>query len=138
MWFLSPWPYLNHTGWWKPCLHVLFRPLPELRWISSACKKLHCLFSLTGPWPKISVPFFDKGTVSVRALWLEASETTFYLTKSENVAGGFLGGSVVKNPPTDPGDASSVPGLGRSPRVENGNSLQYSGLENSMLPGYSP
>ena len=69
---------------------------------------------------------------------MEASETTFYLTKSENVAGGFLGGSVVKNPPPDLGDAGSVHGLGRSPRVENGNLLQYSGLENSMLTGYSP
>ena len=30
------------------------------------------------------------------------------------------------------GDPGSIPGLGRSPGVGNGNSLQYSGLENSM------
>ena len=30
------------------------------------------------------------------------------------------------------GDPGSIPGLGRSPRVENGNPLQYSCLENSM------
>jgi len=39
------------------------------------------------------------------------------------------------------GDAVSVPGLGRSPGVGNGNLLQYSCLENStdrILPGYSP
>ena len=39
---------------------------------------------------------------------------------------GFPGGSVVKNPPAnagDMGDVSSVPGLGRSPGVGNGNPL---------------
>ena len=45
---------------------------------------------------------------------------------------------MVENQPADPGDAGSGLGLGRSPGVENGNSLQYSGLENSMLMGYSP
>ena len=42
--------------------------------------------------------------------------------------------TVVKNPPASAGDArdaSSIPGLGRSPVVENGNPLQYSCLENS-------
>ena len=37
---------------------------------------------------------------------------------------------LVKNPPE--GDLGSIPGLGRSPGEGNGNSLQYSGLENSM------
>ena len=48
---------------------------------------------------------------------------------------GFPGGSVVKNLPANAGDtrdAGSIPGLGRSPGVGNGNSLQYSGMENSM------
>ena len=40
----------------------------------------------------------------------------------------FPGGSVVKNP----GDASSIPGLGRSPGEGSGNPLQYSCLENPM------
>ena len=31
---------------------------------------------------------------------------------------GFPGGSVVKNPPTNAGDAGSIPGLKRAPRVE--------------------
>ena len=51
---------------------------------------------------------------------------------------GFLGGSVVKNPPANAGDAGkvdSIPGLGRSPGVGNGNPLQYSCLENSMDRG---
>ena len=33
------------------------------------------------------------------------------------------------------GDPGSIPGLGRSPRVENGNPLQNSCLENSMDRG---
>ena len=45
---------------------------------------------------------------------------------------------VVKNPPANAGDArdmGSIPGLGRSPGVGNGNPLQYSGLENPMDRG---
>ena len=47
----------------------------------------------------------------------------------------FTGGTVVKNLPADAGDASSIPGLGRSPGVENGNPLQYSWLGNPMARG---
>ena len=48
---------------------------------------------------------------------------------------GFPGGSVVKNlraNARDTGDLGSIPGLGRFPRVRNGNPLQYSCLRNSM------
>ena len=45
---------------------------------------------------------------------------------------GFPGGVVVKNPPANAGDADLIPGSGGSPGVGNGNSLQYSCLENSM------
>jgi len=52
---------------------------------------------------------------------------------------GFPGGAVVKNLPTtnaiDPGNSGSVPGLGRSPGVGNGNPLQYSCLEDSVDRG---
>ena len=41
-------------------------------------------------------------------------------------------GTVVKNLPANAGDASSIPGSGRSPGVENGNPFQYSCLENPM------
>ena len=47
----------------------------------------------------------------------------------------FPGGTVLKNPPAHGGDArdaGSIPGLGRSPGVGNGNPPQYSCLENSM------
>ena len=51
------------------------------------------------------------------------------------------GGSVVKNPPANSGDAVSIPGLERSPGEGNGNLFQYSCLENPTdrgLTGYCP
>ena len=42
---------------------------------------------------------------------------------------------MVKNLPANAGDASSIPGLERSPARGNGNPLQYSCLENSMDRG---
>ena len=50
---------------------------------------------------------------------------------------GFLGGTIIKNPPSSVGDVTymgSVPGWGRSSGVANGNPLQYR-LENSMDRG---
>ena len=48
---------------------------------------------------------------------------------------GFLGGSVVKNPPANVGDAGLIPQLRRTPGVGNGNPFQYSCLGNSMDRG---
>ena len=51
---------------------------------------------------------------------------------------GFLGGSVVKNPPTNAGDTRDlglIPVSGRSPGVGNDNPLQYSSLGNPMDRG---
>ena len=51
---------------------------------------------------------------------------------------GFPGGSVVKNPPVNAGgtgDSGLIPGWGGSPGEGNGNSLQYSCLENPMERG---
>ena len=42
---------------------------------------------------------------------------------------------MVKNPPANERDTSLIPGLGRSPGEGNGNSLQYSCLENPMDRG---
>ena len=42
----------------------------------------------------------------------------------------FPDGSLVKNPPTNEGDAGLIPGFGRSPGEGNGYPLQYSCLEN--------
>ena len=41
-----------------------------------------------------------------------------------------FGGAVVKNPPASAGDSGSIPWSGRSSGGGNGNSLQYSCLEN--------
>ena len=43
---------------------------------------------------------------------------------------GFPDGSVIKNPPANAGDRSSIPRLGRSIGEGNDNSLQYSCLGN--------
>ena len=48
---------------------------------------------------------------------------------------GFPGGSVVKTPPANAGDAGSIPGSGRSPGEVNGNPLQYSCLGNPVYRG---
>ena len=45
---------------------------------------------------------------------------------------GFPGGSDGIESACNAGDLGSIPGLGRSPREENGNLLWYSCLENSM------
>ena len=37
---------------------------------------------------------------------------------------GFLGGTVVKNPPANAEDVGLIPGLGRLPGAGNGNPLQ--------------
>ena len=54
---------------------------------------------------------------------------------------GFPGGTVAKNPPAsaeDSGDRAWIHVLGRSPRIGNGNPLQYSCLENPMDRGAGP
>ena len=43
--------------------------------------------------------------------------------------------AVIKNLPANAGDMDSIPGLGRSPGVWNGNPFQYSCLENTMDRG---
>ena len=48
---------------------------------------------------------------------------------------GFPGGSEVKASACNVGDLGSIPGSGRSPGEGNGNSLQYSCLENPMDRG---
>ena len=48
---------------------------------------------------------------------------------------GFPGSSDGKASACKAGDLGSIPGLGRSPGDGNGNSLQYSCLENSMDRG---
>ena len=48
---------------------------------------------------------------------------------------GFLGGTSDEESACDARDPGSIPRLGRSPGVKNGNPLQYSCLENLMDRG---
>ena len=48
---------------------------------------------------------------------------------------GFLGDSVVKDPPANARDPGLIPGLGQSPEEGNGNPLQCSCLGNPMDRG---
>ena len=47
----------------------------------------------------------------------------------------FAGDSVAKNSPASAGDEGSIAGSGRSPATGNGDTLQYSCLENTMFRG---
>ena len=72
------------------------------------------------------------------ALWILTNWTVFsfkkiYINILDGI--GFPGGSIVKSPPANVGEMSSVPGLGRSPKGGKGNPLQYSCLENLMDRG---
>ena len=61
-----------------------------------------------------------------------------YAQHTQGRVWGFLGGSVVKNPPVNAGDirdTGSIPGSGRSAGGGHGNPLQYSCLENPMDRG---
>ena len=59
----------------------------------------------------------------------------FGIQEPQNNWWDFPGGSVVKDPPANAGEAGSVPKLGRSPGEGNGNPLQYSCLESPMDRG---
>ena len=59
-------------------------------------------------------------------------------TKLDRILPNSESGSVIKNLPASTGDirdSGSIPGSGRSPREGNGNTLQYSCLENTMDRG---
>ena len=53
----------------------------------------------------------------------------------QNLIKNFPCGSVIQSPPANAGDAGWIPGSRRSPRVGNGNPLQYSCLGNPMDRG---
>ena len=113
----------------------------------------------TWMWPVFSIALEFKASESTPSCLLpQHLETTCFhkerqktwetfLTPSDVMSGagtfpgcywGFLGGSVLKNLLANAGDtkdAGSIPGLGRSSGVGNGNPLQYPCLENSINRG---
>ena len=74
------------------------------------------------------LPSANKAITLMEAMWGT-------VTRHLHLQTSFPGGSVVKNPPANAGDADSIPGLGRSPGGGHGNPLQYSCLENPMDRG---
>ena len=93
-------------------------------------------FTETRVWsPALSVPE-HKSCFPNMQLQRGLGDTT-YSTPTQREEG-FPGGSVVKNPPANAGEARDlgpIPGSGRSSEKGNGNPLQYSCLENPMDRG---
>ena len=83
--------------------------------------------------PELFLPWRNINTVSTLESCSEDG-----MKKMSVLCMDFPGGSLVKNPPSDAGDArvtDSIRGSGRSPGEGNGNSLSYSCLENSIDRG---
>ena len=59
----------------------------------------------------------------------------FYLEDDQSIHSALLGGLDGRDSACNSGDSGSISLLGRSPAEENGNSLQYSCLENPMDRG---
>ena len=84
------------------------------------------------PQVKISLRFWFSWSQSqdIQLLWETARSPSTILGEKYHRLWWPPGGSVVKNPPANAGEADSIHGLGRSPGEGNGNSLQYSCLGN--------
>ena len=84
-----------------------------------------------------------QGSLACCSPWgRKESDMTEWLIWTDRLSGpslkGFPGGTVVKNLPTNIGEARdtrSIPELGRASGVGNGNQFQYSCLKNSMNRG---
>ena len=81
----------------------------------------HFFVSIASSWV---IAFFKKNLSYIDTIWLIIVDFK-----------GFPGSSDGKASACKAGDLGSIPGLGRSPGDGNGNSLQYSCLENSMDRG---
>ena len=85
---------------------------------------------------KAKTDIFEKSVPESQAVTFQESWIMFVFSDGYvSLLWGFLGGSVVKNPPANAentDDMGLIPGLERSPGVGNGNLFQYSCLENFM------
>ena len=83
---------------------------------------------------QLSHPYMTTGKTIALTRWTFVSKVMSLLFNRLSRLG-FPGGSEVKASAWNVGDPGSIPGSGRSPGEGNGNSLQYSCLENSMEGG---
>ena len=116
--YLQPWHYLISL-----CKNSQIR----MSKAGLSLRHSHSLFPFTQFSALMSPPQVISPISSILALFL-------FLSMYHSLMG-FPGGSVVKNPPANAGDAGLISGLGRSPGEGNGNPLQYSCLENPMDKG---
>ena len=106
----------------KGGLHVLWKE--ECPWVGYYLESLTwILFSMLS-WYSQSTRVYTRG------------QQTFQRGTEEYL--GVPGGLVVKNPPANTGDMSSIPGSERCPGEGHGNPLQYSCLGNPMGRGAWP
>ena len=133
--------------------HAFKKPLPRsLRRVEKSChwlKRLYCLLTLTSEYQPEHSQFtcFGKITIYFR-LWvsdlkiLKSENGTLWRQRFYNIgtfctSWGFPD-LLLKKPSANAGhirDEGLIPGLRRSPGEEQGNSLQYSCLENPMGRG---
>ena len=120
------------------CMFHLLRNSPTI--FQSDCTILHSQIQ----FPCILLMLVTQHLLSVFFILTILADVRWYLVVLisicliNNDIEGFPGGAVVKNLPPNAGDtreSGSIPGLGRSPSVGNGNPLQYSCLENSKDRG---
>ena len=99
----------------------------------------HVLLTTTraGPiyfFPPNFKPFILHWGIADRQMWWwfgeQQGDSVIHIRSSSR---GFPGGSDGKESTGNGGDLGSIPGSGRSPGEGNGNPLQYSGLENTMM-----
>ena len=132
--------FLNGNNFYLPRMHIPMKSFP-LTWSSLSSNPI----SLRLPIRIICQDDVTQALLHSLILgWFPIciTDTTFQPDNLDTV--GFPGGTVVKKLPANAGaakDTDLIPGLWRSPGEGNGNSLQYSCLENSTdsrLAGYSP
>ena len=100
---------------------------------------LRTMTFLCSPALLFLLSFFDKGekVEEVTLLIKSCSDSNSPADIRHPTIGqkGFPGGSVLKNPPADAGDAGVISGSGRSPGEGNGYPFQYSCPEIPMARG---
>ena len=127
---------LTDSGLWV-CITPTTSTIKEVL-LSPQTETALCLIMLIWAWSQdfsISSRFASPNSLKLFQSFTWTLSFTILLNGCLIQRLGFPGGLVVKNPPADAGNVSSVLGSGRSSIEGNGNPLQYSCLGNSMDRG---